>query len=181
VGQAEVREMLLETARALRTLHDEVVRRLNAAQTFEQIVSEVDLPADLKAKPYLAPIYGCPTYTVQAIIREYAGWFDYNPSHLHPCRTSEIAAEVISLAGGGAALLARARALREENAQMALHLVDFVLDGAEDEFQADAQALKAKLLEARAREMESFIAYNILNVGAQMIREGALASPAESG
>jgi glyoxylase-like metal-dependent hydrolase (beta-lactamase superfamily II) len=171
IGQAQVQEMLLETARALRLLHDEVVRRLNAAQTFEQILSEVDLPPDLKAKPYLAPIYGSSTYTVQAIIREYAGWYDYNPSHLHPARTREIAAEVGSLAGGADRLLARARELRGTNPQLALHLADFALDGGGDETAAEALALKAELLEARAREMESFISFNILNVGAQMIRE----------
>jgi alkyl sulfatase BDS1-like metallo-beta-lactamase superfamily hydrolase len=164
--------MLLETARALRILHDEVVRRLNAAQTFEQIVNEADLPADLKAKSYLAPIYGCPSYTVQAIIREYAGWYDYNPSHLHPSRTAEIAAEVVSLAGGAEALLARAGELREENPQLALHLADYAIDGGGEEIQSAAMAVKAELLEARAVEMESFISFNILNVGAQMIREG---------
>ncbi len=174
VGEVEVREMLLETARALRTLHDEVLRRLNAAQTFEQILAEVDLPADLKAKPYLAPIYGCPTYTVHAILREYAGWYDYNPSRLHPSRTSEVAAEVLALAGGADVLLARARKLQEDNPQLALHLVDFVLDGGGDAVRAEALALKADLLEARAQEMESFISFNILNVGAQMLRERAI-------
>jgi alkyl sulfatase BDS1-like metallo-beta-lactamase superfamily hydrolase len=171
VGQAKVREMLLETARALRTLHDEVVRRLNAEQTFEQIVAEVDLPPDLKAKPYLAPIYGSPTYTVHAILREYAGWYDYNPSHLHPSRTSEIAAEVVALAGGWQALLDRARELAGENPQLALHLVDFAIEGAGGDSHAAALELKAELLKARAQEMESFISYNILNVGAQMIQE----------
>ena len=171
VGQAKVQEMLLETARALRTLHDEVVRRLNAEQTFEQIVAEVDLPPDLKAKPYLAPIYGSPTYTVHAILREYAGWYDYNPSHLPPSRTSEIAAEVAALAGGRQALVDRARELSGENPQLALHLVDFAIEGAGGESHAAALELKAELLKARAQEMESFISFNILNVGAQMIQE----------
>jgi alkyl sulfatase BDS1-like metallo-beta-lactamase superfamily hydrolase len=176
VGQSTIQEMLLETARALRYLHDEVVRRLNAEQTFEQILAEVDLPPELKTKPYLAPIYGSPYYAVHAIIREYAGWYDYNPSHLHPSRTGEIAAEVASLVGGAEALLARARQLGEGNPQLALHLVDFALEGAGDTSRAAAQALKAELLEARAREMESFISFNILNIGAQIIRESGAAT-----
>jgi alkyl sulfatase BDS1-like metallo-beta-lactamase superfamily hydrolase len=148
-----------------------VVRRLNAGQAFEQILAEVDLPAGLKEKPYLAPIYGSPTYTVHAILREYAGWYDYNPSHLHPSPTAEIAAEVVSLAGGANVLLDRARALATENPQLALHLADFVADGEEDGARREALALKAELLEARAGEMESFISYNILDVGARLIRE----------
>jgi alkyl sulfatase BDS1-like metallo-beta-lactamase superfamily hydrolase len=172
VGEAQVREMLLDTARALRYLDEEVVRRLNAGQAFEQILAEVDLPAGLKEKPYLAPIYGSPTYTVHAILREYAGWYDYNPSHLHPAPTAKVAAEVVGLAGGSGALLARARALFEDNPQLALHLVDFVVDGGEEDARTEALALKADLLEARAAEMESFISYNILDVGARLIRDG---------
>jgi glyoxylase-like metal-dependent hydrolase (beta-lactamase superfamily II) len=171
VGQDQVREMLTETARALRILDDEVVAQLNAAKTFEQILAEVDLPPDLKAKRYLAPMYGSPTYTVQAILREYAGWYDYNPSHLHPSRTSEISAEVVLLAGGGEAVLTRARELGRTNPQLALHLADFAISGGEDEVYAVALALKAELLEARAKEMESFISFNILNLGARMLRE----------
>ena len=41
-------EMLLTTAQALRWLEDEVVRRLNAGQWYEQIVNEIDLPAEFK-------------------------------------------------------------------------------------------------------------------------------------
>ena len=39
--------------------------------------------------------------------------------------------------------------------------------------EAKVSRLKAELLKARAKEMESFISFNILNVGAQMIREEA--------
>jgi alkyl sulfatase BDS1-like metallo-beta-lactamase superfamily hydrolase len=171
VGEGPVQEMLLDTARALRHLDEEVVRRLNAGQAFEQILAEVKLPADLKEKPYLAPIYGSPTYTVHALLREYAGWYDYNPSHLHPSPTTEIAAEVVSLAGGAGRLLKRARALAADNPQLALHLVDFVADGEEEEMRREALDLKASLLKTRAGEMDSFISYNILDVGARLIRE----------
>ena len=156
-----------------------MVARLNAAQDFEQIVAEVDLPPDLKKKPYLAPIYGCPAYTVQAILREYAGWYDYNPSHLHPSRTAEIAGELISLTGGAEALLDRARELQGSNPQLALHLVDLVVDGDKGESRKTAMALKAELLLARAQEMESFISFNILNIGARMIQD-ELANDEES-
>ncbi len=173
IGRPAVRDMLLETARALRTLHDEVVRRLNAAQPFDQILAEVSLPADLAAKPYLAPIYGSPVYTVHALLREYAGWYDYNPSHLHPSPTRDIAREVVALCGAGP-LLERASSLAAANPQLALHLVDLILDGGPDELQAQARLLKAGLLDARAAQMDSFISYNILGLGAQALRtEGA--------
>ena len=56
-----------------------------------------------------------------------------------------------------------------ESIQLALHLIDFLIDGTPED--AATLALKADLLEARASEMDSFISYNILNVGARMIRE----------
>jgi alkyl sulfatase BDS1-like metallo-beta-lactamase superfamily hydrolase len=171
VGEEPVQQMLLDTTRALRHLDEEVVRRLNAGQAFEQILAEVDLPADLKGKPYLAPIYGSPTYTVHALLREYAGWYDYNPSHLHPSSTAEVATEVVSLVGGADRLLDRARALAADNPQLALHLIDFAVEGGEEELRREALDLKAGLLETRAGEMESFISYNILDVGARLIRE----------
>lgn len=53
------------------------------------------------------------------------------------------------------------------------HLVDFVVDAANvgDEARHEALAFKAELLETRAAEMESFISFNILDVGARLIRE----------
>jgi glyoxylase-like metal-dependent hydrolase (beta-lactamase superfamily II) len=169
----DAREMLLTTAQALRWLEDEVVRRLNAGQWYEQIVNEVDLPDELKGSPYLQPIYGCPTFAVHSILRRYTGWYDGNPSMLFPSPRAEIAAEVIDLAGSPDAVLARARALRADNApatiQRALHLTDFViLDGRGDV--AAARALKAELLVARGEAESSFVARNILMSAAALER-----------
>jgi alkyl sulfatase BDS1-like metallo-beta-lactamase superfamily hydrolase len=167
LGETAVREACLDTARALRWLHDEVVRRLNAGMWPAQILREVtSLPADLAAKPYLASTYGCPTFVVHGILRRYHGWFDGNAAHLFPSASVDIARDVVALAGEGA-LLARAR----EHAgagkpQRALHLVDFVLDGGDPKLGGEAQALKAELLAARAATEPSFIARSILRNGA---------------
>ena len=167
VGEATVREACLDTARALRWLHDEVVRRLNAGMWPDAILREVTaLPPDLAARPYLAPTYGCPTFIVHGILRRYHGWFDGNASHLFPASAGEIAADVVSLAGERA-LLARARERAGAGEpQRALHLVDFVLDGGGAAFAPEAQALKAELLAARAAAEPSYIARSILENGA---------------
>ncbi|MFQ5664939.1 MAG: alkyl sulfatase dimerization domain-containing protein [Candidatus Binatia bacterium] len=176
VGAAAVRDACLDTARALRWLHDEVVRRLNAGMWAEQILAEVHaLPPALASKPYLRPIYGCPTFVVHGILRRYAGWFDGNPAHLFPAPTRAIAREVTSLAGA-AALLGRARALQEAgDLQLALHLVDFVIAASDDDALAsEALSLKSALLAAQAAVEPSFIARNIL-------RNGATAAAARAG
>ncbi len=174
VGVDAVREACLDTARALRWLHTEVVRRLNAGMWAEQILAEVNqLPPELAARPYLQPIYGCPTFVVHGILRRYGGWFDGNPSHLFPSRTAAVAREVVALAGA-ADLLARARSLQQNGeAQLALHLVDYVIDAGDETLSAEAWELKSGLLAARAASEPSFIARNIFRNGAAAAGERA--------
>lgn len=171
---ADAQEMLKVTARALRWLEDEVVRRLNAGQWYEEIVQGVELPAPLASSPHLQSIYGCPTFAVHSILRRYTGWYDGNPSHLFPSPSAEVAEEVLALAGGSAPVLERIRALaareRREDLQRALHLADFVIQGDPDHA-GEARGLKAELLEARAGHEPSFIARNILSSAAILERE----------
>ena len=128
----------------------------------ERILAEVNaLPPDLASKPYLQPIYGCPTFIVHGILRRHSGWFDGNPSHLFPAATSAVAKEIVALAGAPE-LLARARTLQQAgDAQLALHLVDCVIDGGDQTLAAEAQRLKSDLLATRAENEPSFIARNI--------------------
>jgi alkyl sulfatase BDS1-like metallo-beta-lactamase superfamily hydrolase len=167
-------EMLLVTARALRYLDGEVVRRLNEGQWQEQILDEVALPDDLATSSYLQPLYGCTAFAVRDVMRRYMGWYDGNPSMLFPSTRADIAHEVVGLTGGTGPLVDRARVLAAsedtDDLQRALHLVDFVLfhgDGQLDE----AHALKAELLDARAARERSFVAHNILASAAVLERE----------
>ena len=100
VFREDAREMLLTTARALRFLDGEVVRRLNEGQWQEQILAEVELPEELADSPYLQPLYGCTAFAVRDVMRRYMGWYDGNPSMLFPSTRAEVAHEVVALAGG---------------------------------------------------------------------------------
>ena len=174
-GAERVQAACLDTARALRWLHDEVVGRLNAGQWAEQIVAEVtELPPDLAAKPYLRPIYGCPTFIVHGILRRYGGWFDGNAANLFPSRTAAIAREVVRLTDAGR-LLQRAREVRDSDVQLALHLVDFVVNAGAEGARREALQLKSELLGARADSEPSFIARNIFRNGAARAAEEAKA------
>jgi len=174
VFREDARDMLLVTARALRWIEDEVVRRINAGQWYEQIVHEVKLPDDLQDSRYLQPLYGCPAFVVHSVLRRYTGWYDGNPSMLFPSTRAEIATEVLALTGGPAPVLERARALHAagglDDVQRALHLVDFVIFGGGAEV-AEARTLKADLLAARAASERSFVAGNILKAAAKMERD----------
>ena len=165
--------MLQTTARGLRWLDAEVVRRINAGQWQEQILAEVELPADLAGSRFLQPLYGCTAFAVRDLLRRYMGWYDGNPSMLFPSSRAAIAHEVLALAGGADAILRRADELAAGDAaeqQRALHLVDFVIFGGGEQV-AEARRRKAELLDARSAGERSFVASNVLNSAAVLERE----------
>ena len=170
-GASEIADACRTVAAALRFLDGEVVEMLNEGKWQEEILHGFTWPEEFAASPYLAPIYGHPYFVVQALLRQYHGWYDGNPSHLFPSRAGDIAGEVLELAGGPARVLERARALMDAGrTQLALHTVDFVLDaGAEP--RREALEVKKALLESLAGEEKSLIARNILLGGVRLIEE----------
>lgn len=122
--------------------------------------------------PWLQGNYGHHVFVIHDVYRRYTGWYDGNPSGLFPCRSAEIAVEVMALAGPER-LLERARQLAAaNNTQLALHLTDFVINGATDAaHRKEAMAFKAELLEKRASEAGNFIAGNIMRTSAAMLRK----------
>ncbi len=170
-GEGKILEALRTVARALRHLDQQVVDMLNRGMWQEEILASFQWPEEFARSPYLAPIYGHPYFVVQALLRQYHGWYDGNPSHLFPATSREVAVQVLDLAGGSHAVLERARGLwRDGNARLALHMVDLVLD-AGSEPRREALELKATLLEELASSESSFIARNIFLGGVRQIRK----------
>ena len=167
-----VQEVCLDTARFLRYIQEEVVRLLNDGCWIEEILERVKVPEDLMNKPWLAPTYGHPVFVIHDVYRRYTGWYDGNPSELFPSKDSEIAAEVVRMIGIEE-LTARARQLKQEgNPQLGLHIIDFVIRGAEDiSKRKEAILLKAELLDDKAGVEPSMIARHILQSGATITRE----------
>ncbi len=170
-GAALVEDACITVAKALRFLDNQVVGMLNGGKWQEEVLRSFEWPEEFAASPYLAPIYGHPYFVVQALLRQYHGWYGGNPSRLFPAGSGEIAGHVLELAGGPERVLARARELAHAgDTQMVLHMVDFVLDaGAEP--RAEALELKAVLLEELAAKERSLIARNIFLGGVRQIRK----------
>lgn len=165
-GKEKIRQQLLTISRALRYLHDEVVKRLNAGLWYEDILHEVDLPEDLKNSEYLAPVYGCPKFVVHGILRQYTGWYDGNPSNLFPPKKIEIQKEILSLIGKEA-VLKKAVDLKEKGrTALALQFVDMALAGENtDEEKKQLHRLKGELLGIMGDNETSYIARNIFYNG----------------
>jgi len=158
-GEDNVQAACLDVARYLRSIDDQVVERMNKGQWLEQILREVEPPADLAAKPYLQPIYGHPKFIIQGVWRQYGGWYDGNPANFFAAATADQASEIVKLVGA-AALLSRARDLQTiGDLPLACHLVDWVCKAEPDN--ADARRLQRDLFEARSAAEPNMMARNV--------------------
>jgi len=168
-------EVLLDTAKYLRLIQDQVVKLLNEEYWIDDIIKKVKIPAELAQKPWLRPNYGHPVFIIHDVYRRYTGWYDGNPSELFPADKADIGAEVVALAGGAAKLVKRAKELKQQQqSQLALHIIDFVIHGSKTKsVLKEALALKAEILNARADIEPSLIARHILRTGAEIVKNAA--------
>jgi len=158
-GEERIQEALLSTAHFLRSIHDQVVTKMNEGKWVEDILREMEWPAT--DKPWLRPVYDHPQFIARNVYRLYGGWYDGDPANILPAHSEEIAAALVG-ATGSAAILARARHLRDDGdpdgrgLQMACHLVDVVRKG--EPQNREAWELWRDLFAARAAAEPSLMA-----------------------
>ena len=175
-GKDVIREVLEGTAQTLHFVHDEVVKRLNEGKWFEQIYHEMlkIYPEAWKTKDYLQPLYGCYPFAIHAVYRLYHGWYDSgNPTTLFPAKKAEIAQEFLKIAEPQDFIRHSRRLYEAGELQLALHIIDPVIEGLTDPSPqlTEAKMLKQEILEKKAEETSSFIAANIYQNGIQQLRE----------
>jgi len=163
VGEENIDTILANYARAIRWVHDETVKRMNAGMALDQIRDEVRLPDDLAALPYLQPGYGSVPWSVNGIYKEYTGWYDFNPADLNPGSRSALSKTLVELSGGAEGILKRAES--EQNPQLVLQLTDVVL-GAEPG-NRKAHSLRAAALEKLGKAATNTVERNVYLVAAQ--------------
>ena len=125
----------------------------------------------MSASPWLQPIYDEAEFIVRNVIRFYGGWWSGRPSELKPAARASLAREMARLAGGPAALIARAQTLTGEgDLPLACHLADYALEAAPGD--AAVQRAVAALYEGRAAGEMSLMARNLFRSAAAYAREG---------
>lgn len=143
-GEAMIRENLEAYRDAIRFVHDETLAGINRGLTPDELVETVQLPPNLKANPFLEEYYGTVEWSVRSIFTGYLGWFDGNPTRLHPLSPGERAERMVRLAGGAGALRAEAAAALESgDAQWCAELTDHLIE-------LDPEDDAAMVLRARA-------------------------------
>lgn len=150
---------LTATAAALRWLRRAVVDRLNRGMGVDDIVHDLDYPAALFDVPWMRENYGHRDYIVRDIVRSETGWWDGNPTNLHPSRPDVAAAVRAEAITDKQAVLDRAAQLRDTGrVQEALHVVDLLaLAPGHEPTVVRARELKAELCALRATQATSYV------------------------
>jgi alkyl sulfatase BDS1-like metallo-beta-lactamase superfamily hydrolase len=142
-GARQIDEILANTSKAIRYVHDETVKGLNQGLTLEQIRDRVKLPEDLAKLPYLQPNYGSVAWGINGIVKQYTGWYDMNPAHLNPGSSKEYFGALVETAGAENLVKRGQKALNEGKPQLALELADAVLNASPDDKTAHSLAAEA--------------------------------------
>lgn len=125
LGEQAATSALENYSKAIRSVYDQTVKGMNAGKGPDQIAHEVELPEELKDKPYLIEFYGTVPHAVRAIFAGLIGWFDGNPTTLNPMEPKIQARKVAELAGGTQELTRQMKsALAKKDYQWALELSD---------------------------------------------------------
>jgi len=118
-------------------VHDKTVEGMNAGKTVEQLMREIELPADLA----LTQEHGKVSWAVKSIWEYYATWFHFDKTtELYDVSLSSVYQDIVE-AGGELRLQEKAQSYVDNGESLkALHLIDIVL-GAEPN---NAPALSVK-------------------------------------
>jgi len=169
VGTARIAETLGNYRDAIRYVHDETIKGMNAGRTPDELAHSIRLPDRLANQPYLTEFYGTVSWSVRAIFSGNLGWFDGNATNLHRLAPTDRGRKMVELLGGMDALLSKARAAMESgDAQWACELVDHVL--AVDGGNAAARSIKEKALTLLADGQVSANGRNYYLTSAQQLR-----------
>ncbi|SEA77494.1 Metallo-beta-lactamase superfamily protein [Paraburkholderia sartisoli] len=170
--KAEIEEALGVPAQAMRYLHSEVVSRMNNGMVIDDIVHDVPLPDALFGNRFMKPGYGCAEFIMRDIWRAENGWWNRNPTDMHPARPDRVAAAIRRAIGDPQHVLDRARVLQEEGKlQLALHVIDLLADDPSDDAIAQqARELKAALCVAREKTVTSVVSRHLYLSSAEDLR-----------
>lgn len=159
-------EQLSTTAAALRWLRRAVVERLNRGMNVDDIVHDIDYPANLFDVPWMRENYGHRDYIVRDIVRSETGWWDGNPTTLHPSRPAEAASVCAEAITDKQAVLNQAARLRDAGqVQQALHVIDLLaLAPGNDPEIVQARELKTELCELRRKDATSYVSRSFYRI-----------------
>lgn len=170
-GQEDALDYLHAQRDLYKYIHDQTLRLANHGYTMVEIAEQIELPDALANRFANRGYYGTVNHGVKAVYNYYLGWFDGNPSNLHPLPAQTSASKYIEYMGGSRAILERAakdQAAGEYRwvAEVLRHLVFAEPDN------ETARYLLADSYEQLGYQAESGIWRNFYLSGALELRQG---------
>ncbi|MCU0271334.1 MAG: MBL fold metallo-hydrolase [Acidimicrobiales bacterium] len=122
VGDALIDAELVRLRDAVRHVHDETVRGMNAGVDVHTLMRDITLPPELE----VGQGYGMVRWDVRAVWENYAGWFHHrSTTELYPVPATAVHGDLVELAGGPDVVVARAAAhLQAGRTLEAIHLAE---------------------------------------------------------
>ena len=179
-GRDRVIEFLEVQRDAYKFLHDQVLRLANHGETMLEIAEQLDFPPELGDRWCNRSYYGSINHNAKAVYNLYLGWFDGNPSTLHPLPPVESSVRYVDYMGGADAVVARAR--RDADAgeyRWAAQVLNHVVFA--EPTHTEARELLADVLEQLGYQTENGVWRNFYLTGAQELRQGVLDLGSRSG
>lgn len=173
-GETAVRARLQHSAEVLRWFRSEVIARLNRGMNEREILDDLHWPEGFLDADYLKARYGAPEYIVRDLYREENGWWDRNPTSLHPAPAAVAAAAVRNALGTPEQVFAAAETLRSSGeTQLALHVIDLLaLCEDDDPLTLRARKLKAELCRERSRQVAPYVSRALYQSSAELLERG---------
>ncbi len=142
-GADTIRAALDKMHAAVSYVRDETLTGMKAGKDVHTLMREIALPEDIR----IGEFHGKVSWAVRTIWDEYSGWFHYEDgtTGLYGTPRSSVDRDLVELAGGADAIVARAQAKIDAGLPLeAIHLVDIAL-GAEPGDRAAIGVKKAAL------------------------------------
>ena len=127
IGRDNIREVLGNFKGAIDYVLTQTLTGMNEGKSMDELAAGIRLPKEYADLPYLGEYYGCVDWTVRAIYTAYLGWFDGNPTSLHPLSPKQHADKTVALMGGREAVWNAAKAALDDGEyQWCLELCDLL-------------------------------------------------------
>ncbi|MGE6439855.1 alkyl/aryl-sulfatase, partial [Psychrobacter sp. NPDC078370] len=135
-------------------LHDQSLHLANSGVTINEIHNEFKMPKALDQEWYNRGYHGSVSHNVRGVVNKYIGYYDGNPATLNKLSPDEAGKHYVALAGGGEALLRKAKVAFDRGeyrwvAELMNHLVFAEPDNIK------AKSLQADTLEQLGYQAES--------------------------
>ena len=152
-------------------IHDQTLRLANLGYTKEEIAEQIELPESLGKEFYNRDYYGTLYANARAVYVKYLGFFDGNPSTLHPLPPVAAAEKYVEYMGGADAVVAKTQKDFEAgNYRWVVEALNHVVMA--DPEHVAARAMLADALEQLGYQSESGPWRNFYLCGALELREG---------